>query len=191
MARYLTPHLRISAVSKVRDVKGEGGWRYHVKIVNRSRHPVAEFSVDVVLVVPGLNPDIPDVQFRYRIPLAPGPVYPYLDAKECVIVGLRVNDLEGRLERLPDALRRRLATREVTLEELLSLQGDSSLRIAIRAAHYLSGNKRTYALRYTKADIRAGIFKGTIGGRNRPRWIPTARILPTVTLRPARGNRPG
>jgi hypothetical protein len=143
--------------------ESEGGWRYHLKVVNRTRHSVAEFSIDAVVVIPGLNPEIPDVEFRYRIPLAPGPVYPYLDAKECVIVGLRVNDLEGRLERLPNGLRGRLSTREVTLEELLSLRPDASLRIAIRAAHHLSGNKRTYALRYGEADIRQGVFRERLG----------------------------
>ena len=92
-----------------------------------------------------------------------GPVYPYLDAKECVIVGLRVNDLEGRLERLSDDLRRRLASREVTLEELLAVDAAATLRIAVRAAHHLSGNKRTYALQYRDADIRQGGFRGRLG----------------------------
>lgn len=42
---------------------------------------------------------------------------------------------------------------------VLALQPNASLRIAIRAAHYLSGNKRTYALRYTELDIRPGVFR--------------------------------
>jgi hypothetical protein len=160
VARYLTPRLAISEISRVADPKGEGGWRYHVKVVNRTRHPVAELSIDVVLVLPGLNREIPDVEFRYRIPIGAGSLYPVLDAKECVLVGLRVNDVEGpALEWLPSDVRNRLALRAVALEELLSLSPDASLRVAVRAAHHFSGYKRTYSLQYHGENIKDGVFQ--------------------------------
>jgi hypothetical protein len=83
-----------------------------------------------------------------------------LDKKECALIGLRVNDIEGpALERLPSDVRSRLESRAITLEELLSLRPDASLRVAIRAAHHFSGYKRTYSLQYREANIRHGVFR--------------------------------
>jgi hypothetical protein len=85
--------------------------------------------------------------------------FPGIDARESRIYGLGLADLGGGgLQRLPAAIASRIASRQVTLEELLALGDAAFLRFAFSGSHEVGGLRRTVSCRYRLSDIVPGRF---------------------------------
>ena len=111
-------------------------------------------------MIRGLNPDLPKNSTSLRIPVSNDNPFPVLDGRESRVYTLRVAEIEGAaLDRMPPAVRDRLGSNEILLEELLMLGEYAFLRFAFSAAHEIGGLRRAVSRRYTGSQIVCGQFE--------------------------------
>lgn len=179
IARSLTPRLDVSPLSRLPSSDEPCGYRYRIKIVNRSwLWDAADVAIHARVVLRGLNSERPTNTTSLRIRIDdPFPVltsrrHQVLPGDRSRVYGLHVHDLSGDgAERLSDSTKARLTSRTITAEELMQEgSGEGFIRLAVTASHARSGLRRTYAYRVTAGDIEEGEFESP----NHTKIVPTA-----------------
>jgi hypothetical protein len=170
IALWLTPRLEVSRLNRIpQDVALHPcGYRYRIKLVNRSRHyAVGDLTLHARLVIRGLDENRPEVQTSISLPVGtdtPFPVLTRRDKKEPPEDWERVYTfdyfhMEGNaLRRLPQPIKDALRQRTITLHELLEIYPGSFVRFAVAGTHGRSGFRRTYAGKFYRDTITEGEF---------------------------------
>ena len=171
VALAFTPRLKVSVLNRFEQEPeiAPCGFRYRIKLINRSRHYAAtDLSIHARLVVKGLDPLRPTTQTAISFPVGEPFPYPVLEARRRGapfedserVYSLHIHELRGAaLVRLPDPIRSRLEDRSITLEELLDMGSDAFIRLAVSACHSRSGFRRTYPCKFRMGDIEEGSFE--------------------------------
>ena len=155
-ARTYIPKVVVSQIS--RTVEGTRV-RYRIAVRNFGSSSISDITVACRVVIQGLNHDKPHNWTSFHVPVADDRPFPVIDAHELRIYGMGVADLGGGgLQRLPETIAVRIASRQITLEELLGLGSAAFIRFAFSGSHEVGGLRRTVSPRYGLADIVPGRF---------------------------------
>lgn len=176
---YYTPRLKISALNRLPTEENPCGFRYRIKIQNRSHlYRVADLSFQARIVIRGLNKQRPNVQTSLLLPISELPPYPVFDPRPFPLLDprkrrtvpedyervytLRVHELKGAapaMGRLSEKIRSGLQDRTLTLDDLLREGSDAFVRVAVTSSHAVSGFRKTYSKKFRRHHIQGGEFK--------------------------------
>lgn len=164
VVNIFTARLRISELNKFPDESEPCGFRYRVKVQNRSRiFAASDLGFHARLVVKGADPKRTDTQTSLLMPVAEDPVFPVLSARKWGarpsdyerVYTLRIHELRGKgLARLRPETRTKIDDGTITLEDLLAAGGeDGFVRLAVSCSNARAGLRRTYVRKFPESHF--------------------------------------
>jgi hypothetical protein len=171
IAMWLTPRLDVSGLNRIPQdlVQHPSGYRYRIKLSNRSRHfAISDLDLQARLVIRGLDEHRPGVQTSIYLPVGSESQFPVLTRRHKTghpedwerVYTFDIYGMKGNaLTRLPKDVRDGLSKKTITLDQILSRFPHSFVRFAVEGTHGRSGFRRAYTRTFHGTNISEGEFK--------------------------------
>jgi hypothetical protein len=137
----------------------EIGRRYRIKIRNAGKRGIIDLEVFPILKIRGLNPELPDNWLLITLNTSLNN-YHIANLKENRIISLFPENIDKFASNsFPANIRDKYQNKELTLEDLMSLNNDVKLVVLIYGYDEFSGARRLFESRpYYRKDIKYGTF---------------------------------